>query len=127
MKKSVLFAACAILCGAAFAQAPIGVVRKPSAESDPIAAGGRTAAAAQSKVDAKTGGENVMPVAGDHRAMGHMRMDASDISAMDTNGDGMISKKEWQAFHDLSWSRMKSKNGSVSRTDMESMFKGGPN
>jgi len=49
------------------------------------------------------------------------------MKAMDTNGDGMISKKEWDAYHAGMWSRMKSKKGMMPMADVEAMMRGGPN
>ena len=74
------------------------------------------------------GGGNSMPMAaGGGMGMG-MGM-GMDMKAMDTNGDGMISKKEWDSYHSMMWNKMKPKmkKGMMSMTDMESMTKGGPN
>jgi hypothetical protein len=64
-------------------------------------------------------------------AMGgaHMGMGMGmDMKAMDTNGDGMISKKEFDSHHEAMWKKMKSKNGMVSIADMEAMMmQGGHN
>ena len=49
------------------------------------------------------------------------------MNGMDANGDGMISKKEWDRHHSRMWSRMKSKNGMMPMADVEAMMKGGPN
>lgn len=136
MKHSVLLATFAFACGAALAQAPAGVIQRPSAESNPIAAGGAPAEKAQMKTDMKK--EGAMPMAGGgmsggsmakgNMAMGRMGMGMGmDMKMMDTNGDGMISKKEWMDYHAKMWGRMKSKNGMMSMADMEAMMKGGPN
>ena len=72
------------------------------------------------------GGGNSMPMgAGGGMGMG-MGM---DMKAMDTNGDGMISKKEWDSHHAMMWNKMKPKmkKGMMSMGDMETMMKGGPN
>jgi hypothetical protein len=138
MKHSVFLATCAFACGAALAQAPAGVVQRPSAESNPIAAGGAPAEKAQMKTDMKKDG--AMPMAGvgmsggsmakGGMAMGGMGMGmgmSMDMKMMDTNRDGMISRKEWMDYHAKMWGRMKSKRGMVSTADMEAMMKGGPN
>jgi hypothetical protein len=54
-----------------------------------------------------------------------------DMKAMDTNHDGMISKKEFMKFHEDMWTKMKkNKSGMVDMKDMEmmhdGMMKGGP-
>lgn len=46
---------------------------------------------------------------------------------MDANGDGMISKQEWQAHTNRMWNNMHSKNGKVPAANVEAMLKGGPN
>lgn len=72
------------------------------------------------------GGGNSMPMG----ASGGMGMGMGmDMKAMDTNGDGMISKKEWDSHHAMMWNKMKPKmkKGMMSMADMETMMKGGPN
>lgn len=133
MKHSVLFATCAFACGAALAQAPVGVIPRPSAETNPTAAGGAPAEKAQMKTDMKKDG--AMPMAGGGMSGGSMTKGGMgmgmgmkmDMKMMDTNGDGMISKKEWMDYHAKMWGRMKSKNGMMPMADMEAMMKGGPN
>jgi hypothetical protein len=54
-----------------------------------------------------------------------------EMKAMDTNHDGMISKKEFMKFHEEIWAKMKkNKSGLVDIKDMElmhnSMMKDGP-
>ena len=45
-----------------------------------------------------------------------------DMSAMDTNHDGMISKKEFMKFHEEMWAKMKkNKSGMIDMKDMEMM------
>jgi hypothetical protein len=53
-------------------------------------------------------------------AMGGMHMGMG--KAMDANGDGMISKKEFDSHHQAMWKKMKTKNGMVSVADMEGMM-----
>lgn len=138
MKHSVLVLICALTCGAALAQAPAGVVPRPAAESNPTAAGGVPAAKAEMKTDMKKGGDGAMPMAAEGASMsggamakGTMAMGAMgmgmNMKMMDTNGDGMISKKEWMDYHTKMWGRMKSSNDMVPMADVEAMMKGGPN
>ncbi len=110
MKHMIFLTSLALVCGSALAQ------QEPPA--------GKPAATAQMKVDdKKMPGMPMEAGAGGTRTMG-MGM---DMKAMDTNGDGMISKKEWQAHHNRMWGKMKSRNGSVPMADVEAMLKGGPN
>ena len=45
-----------------------------------------------------------------------------DMSAMDANHDGMISKKEFMKFHEEMWVKMKkNKSGMIDMKDMEMM------
>lgn len=130
MKQRFILAAAALACTAAFAQAPAGVVPRPSQESNPTAAGGAPAAKAETKVDAKKGampmaaGGAAMPMASGGSMSGTSMM---GMKAMDTNGDGMISKKEWDRYHSGMWGRMKSKGSLRPTAEVEAMLKGGPN
>ena len=48
-----------------------------------------------------------------------------DMKAMDTNHDGMISKKEFMKFHEDMWAKMKkNKSGMVDIKEMEAMHEG---
>lgn len=130
MKQSVFVALAALACSAALAQAPAGTTPRPPSQVDPAAAGGAPAAKAEMRKDAKTGampmaaGGGAMPMAGGAgMGMGSMAM----MKSMDTNGDGMISKKEFDTHHKMMWNKMKPKKGMVSMADMEAMMKGGPN
>jgi hypothetical protein len=120
MKHKFVLTAAALVCTATFAQAPPGVVPRPSQETNPTAAGGTPAVKAETKVEGKKG---TTPMAGDSTS-GTSTM---GIKAMDTNGDGMISKQEWDAYHAGMWGRMKSKNGMMPIADVEAAMKGGPN
>ena len=143
MKQALIFALAALSIGTTFAQAPPGTVSRPSQETNPTASGGAPAAKAQMKVDEKKG---TMPMAGGTTPMatGSMPMAAGSMpmaagasgtmgmgmmKSMDTNGDGMISKKEWDSHHSTMWGKMKPKmnKGMVPMADMEAMMKGGPN
>ena len=129
MKQQLILAAAALLCTATFAQAPPGVVARPSQESNPASPAAGPAGKAEMKVDAKKG---AMPMAaGGTMPMGPGASTSGTatmgMKAMDTNGDGMISKKEWDAYHAGMWSRMKSKKGMMPMADVEAMMRGGPN
>ncbi|MEO5672817.1 MAG: EF-hand domain-containing protein [Ramlibacter sp.] len=53
-----------------------------------------------------------------------------NMKDMDTNGDGMISKQEWQAHHIRMWNMTHAKadkSGKIPVADVEAMLKGGPN
>ena len=49
------------------------------------------------------------------------------MMAMDTNGDGMISRREYDSYHSAMWKSMKQSKGMVSQADMDLVRKGGPN
>jgi hypothetical protein len=114
MKYSTLLALAALTCGNAFAQAPAGTLQTPAAQTDPINATGPAGVKAEAKVDARKGAS-----ANASAGMASKPMDA--------NGDGMISKKEWDQHHAAMWGSMKSKNGMMPRADVEATLKGGPN
>ena len=149
-KQSIVLALAALACSAAFAQAPAGVVAKPSNQSDPIASPGTPGAKAEMKVDAKKANGSTLsapnPVAGMGGAAASEKINpsASGGSAaaradakvearksgemtMDANGDGMISQREWNRYHSGMWGKMKTKNGMISMAEMEAQMKGGPN
>ena len=115
MKHIIFFTGVALLCGASFAQ------QEPPS--------GKPAARAQAKVEAKTGQPATAVTAGAAAGTSSMGMGMGmDMKAMDTNGDGMISKKEWQDYHGKMWGRMKAnKAGMVPITDIQATMKGGPN
>jgi len=151
-KQSFVLALAALACSAAFAQAPAGVVTTPSAQSNPNASGGTPAVKAETKVDTKkavgstlsapdptagTGGaaasEKINPSASGGKAAAKADMKvgaktgAAATGSMDTNGDGMVSKKEWNRYHSAAWNRMQGKNGMVPMAEAEAQLKGGPN
>ena len=147
MKQALLLAIAALSVGTTFAQAPPGTLSRPSQETNPTSSGGAPAAKAQMKVDEKkgvtpmTGGAapmaggvapmaaGSMPMAAGNSGTMGMGMNMGMMKSMDTNGDGMISKKEWDSHHSALWGKMKPKmkKGMVPMTDMEAMMKGGPN
>jgi hypothetical protein len=108
MKTSYFFAPLlAVACATAFAQAPTSGTPRPPSEVDATKSGGKAAEKAEMKTDAKKG---------------------AGMKAMDTNGDGMVSKAEWDAYHAGTWGKFNQKNGMVSMMDIEkSMGRDGPN
>jgi hypothetical protein len=111
MNHSLLVSLLALSCGATFAQAPAGTVQTPSQETSPAAAGGKPAAKAEGKTEAKKGETSTM---------------GAGPAKMDADADGTITKKEWDNYHSAMWKKM-SKSGKVSTADAEAMMKGGPN
>lgn len=115
-KQTVLAALAAFACSAALAQAPANNTARPPSEVNPTASGGVAASAAQNKVDQRAsrstaapadpaaGNGRAAPVAeinpsaagGKAAAKADMRVNAR---LMDTNGDGMVSRAEWDAYH----------------------------
>lgn len=108
MKKVLLTAIAVLVSSAAFAQ-DISGQKSPTEQK----AGDK----AQMKVDAKKG-MTPAPMA---------NANTPAMMAMDTNGDGMISRREYDAYHSTMWKSMKQSKGMVSQSDMDSMRKGGPN
>lgn len=45
------------------------------------------------------------------------------FTSMDMNGDGRVSRTEWNTYHGKNWSGLKQSNGAVSREEMEMMMK----
>ena len=43
------------------------------------------------------------------------------FAMMDTNGDGMVSRKEWDAYHMKSWNSMKPASKGVSTADIDKL------
>lgn len=147
-KPSLVLTLAALACTAAFAQAPAGVVATPSAQASPTTSGGTPAAKAELKVDTKkangstlsapdpvagTGGAaasaqiNPSASGGTPAAKADMKVDAklnnTAMNSMDTNGDGMVSSREWNRYQTAMWKSMKpAKNGMVPMTDVEMMM-----
>ena len=145
-KQSLVLALAGLACSAAFAQAPAGVVSTPSANSNPTASGGTPAAKAEMKVDSKKAAGSTLsapnPVAGMGgaaptpqvnpnasggmpQAKADMKANARTMGSMDTNGDGMVSKREWDRHHSGMWGQMKPKNGMMPMAEVEAMMKAG--
>lgn len=125
-RTSILFA-CLFASGVALAQAPAEVLTRPAQETNPAASGGMPAAKAQTKADMKQGMDGSAAMAPAKGGMGMGMGKGMGASAMDTNGDGMVSKKEWTDHHTKMWAMMKSKNGKVPVADVDATLQGGPN
>ncbi len=122
MKKVLLTAIAALVTSAAFAQAAPGAAAGGTATKEEIS--GQKSKAEQSvgnKAQAKVEARKDMNVAAVANA------DGSKMMVMDTNGDGMISRREYNAYHLAMWKSMKQSKGMVSQGDMDTMRKGGPN
>ena len=149
MKKLLIVTAVAFACSAAMAQTPATPVNPANParalESGAVAVPPKTAAAAESKVDARQAANpGVGPTMGSKapetgsvppnaKAAGKAEMNvqtrkaagADTMMAMDSNGDGMISRKEYDNYHGSMWKKMKLSNGRVAQADMDMMLKGG--
>ena len=146
MKQLLIATAVALACSAALAQTPASPVRPSQVEQGAVPISPKTAAAAEAKVDARKsanpGADGTMvkqtPVTGEvpagsktAAAKGEMNADArkggdSKLKmAMDTNGDGMISRKEYDAYHAVMWKGMKHHRGMVSEVDVQTRLKQG--
>lgn len=122
MKTTLTAVAIALWCGAAFAQTSMGM---PAQEKDPNAVGGKAADKAQMNTDARKAA--TPDAASTMGAPPPSRRSMRVFNGIDTNGDGVISKEEWDAHNARMWNRM-NKNGSIAVRDMEAaMNDGGPN
>jgi hypothetical protein len=120
MKRSILFLAMALAGGAVLAQAPASVTPRPPAEVNPNASGGKAQAKGEMNAQAKGANSGMSASAGATATMGN--------KAMDANGDGFVSRQEWDAYHGRMWGTMKpNKKGMVPWADVEAKMKGGPN
>lgn len=139
MQKQTIFAALATLaCTAALAQAPASVNARPPAEVNPTASGGAAAANAQNKVDMRTSQSSAAPAnpaAGDGRAAPVAEINPSaaggkaaataqtrvNARLMDSNGDGTVSRQEWDTYHASAWNSMRLTNTGVSTADIDKL------
>ena len=120
MNRSILFVAMALAGGAVLAQAPAAVTPRPPAEVNPNASGGKAQAKGEMNAEAKGSKMGTQAPAVATATMGN--------KAMDANGDGYVSRKEWDAYHGRMWGTMKpNKKGMVPWADVEAKLKGGPN
>ena len=129
MKKFLLTAIATLVTSAAFAQAApaaagaaspgsagTGTATKEDITGKKSATEQKTADKAQMKVDARTG-----------KTTGSMADSNSPaMMAMDTNNDGMISRREYDTYHSTMWKSMRPSKGMVSQADMDLVRKGGP-
>ena len=137
MQKHTVIAALATLaCSAALAQAPAPVTSRPAAEVSPIASGGPAASNAQNKVDQRAY-QNPQapanPAKGDGRSAPVAEINPSaaggkaaanadarvNARLMDTNGDGMVSRQEWDVYHTNAWNRMQPGGTGVSTAEVD--------
>ena len=138
-KHTALAAIAALACTTALAQAPVSQNTRPPSEVAPAASGGPAAARAQNKVDDRSArstaapadaaaapGGRTAPVAeidptrsgGKAAAKAETRV---NVRLMDTNGDGMVSRSEWDAYHTSAWDGMKPSASGVSTADIDRM------
>ena len=54
------------------------------------------------------------------------RKSMTEMTPMDANGDGKITKREYDRYHAAMWNRMKGTNGTVSQTEMQSRMTNSP-
>lgn len=138
-KQNVVVAALAALaCTAALAQAPATTNARPPSEVNPAASGGPAAANAQNKADNRASHSTAAPAnpaKGDGRGapVAEINPSASGGKAaataearvgarlMDTNGDGMVSRQEWDTYHTTAWNNMKPTGSGVSTADVDRM------
>ena len=117
MKKVLLTAIAVLVSSAAFAQAAGGTATKEEISGQKSTSEQKTGDKAQMRVDAKKG-MTAAPMA---------NANTPAMMAMDTNGDGMISRREYDTYHSAMWKSMKQSKGMVSQADMDTARKGGPN
>ena len=148
-KQSLVLALAALACSSAFAQASAGSGGAAvTQEVNPSTSGNAPAAKAEMKVDNRKASGSILAVpnpgavttptqqvnpyasSGAPEAKAQRKVDARTNAAatgsMDTNGDGMVSKREWDRYHSGMWGQMKSKNGMMSMSDMEAQRKNIP-
>jgi len=99
INHSLLVALLALSYGAAFAQAPA------SQDSNTAAASDKSAGKTEKMESPKTS------------KMG------TGTTKMDADGDGTVTKQEWDAYHAAMWDKL-NKGGKVSTADAEAMMKG---
>lgn len=138
MKKVLLATAVALVCSGAFAQttpdpARGNTVTGPGTPSttDKAAVAGQAKADARKAANPNAGTEPMKPVPNEgtpsttDRASvaGQAKADAkksrTEMTPMDANGDGKITKREYDRYHSAMWSSMKGTSGTVSQTEMQ--------
>ena len=130
-KQTIIAALAAIACTAALAQAPNAP--RPPSEVNPAASGGPAAANAQHKVDDRAARSTAAPANPAGAPVAEIKPSASGGKAaakaearvgarlMDSNGDGMVSRAEWDAYHTAAWNNMKPTGSGVSTADVDRM------
>ena len=146
MKQVLVTTALALACVAAFAQTPASppTPGKPP-ESGAVPISPKAAAAAEKNEDARQAARpnatvtqtkkppetGNVPTSDKTAAAANTKIatrDASEadvMAAMDTNGDGMISRKEYNSYHGGIWKKLKMKNGMATKEDVQAMLKQG--
>jgi hypothetical protein len=114
MRFAIVTLAAALACGTAFAQAPAGTVARPSNQQNPNASGGQPQA--KGEVNAQAKGKDSGATTTASATMGH--------KAMDANGDGFVTRKEWDTYHGKMWSGMKGEKRGVPWATVESGMMG---
>lgn len=134
-KQTLLTALATLACTAALAQAPATVNTRPPAEVNPTASGGPAAANAQNKVDNRSGGDIKNPTKGLGNSAPPAEINPSasggkaaataqnrvDVRLMDQNGDGRVSRQEWDTYHSNAWNSMNPTNTGVSNADIDKL------
>jgi len=137
-KQTVVAALAALACTAALAQAPATNTARPPSEVNPAASGGPAAANAQNKADNRASQSTAVPAnpaKGDGRGapVAEINPSASGGKAaakaetrvnarlMDSNGDGMVSRQEWDTYHANAWNNLKPSNTGVSTADIDKL------
>jgi hypothetical protein len=136
MKQVLIATTLALACAATFAQTP--ATAEPG--KTPISA--KAGAAAEAKVEARkeagTGTamqtpavpeRGAAPASAKTAAAAEKNVDARKSASheamkpMDTNGDGMVSRTEYNNYHASMWKKMKMTKGQVAQSDMQEMMK----
>lgn len=100
VKQVLIATTLALACAATFAQSPT-TITEPG--KTPISA--KAGAAAEAKVEARK------------------EASAETAKPMDANGDGMISRTEYNNYHASMWKKMKLTKGMAAQSDMHEMMK----
>lgn len=145
MNKHILMAALGSLaCSAALAQAPKGVLERPPPQAYPSQSGGVPADKAQQRnatessttapspatgvvPQGTTPPAQINPIAAGGPAAATAEMGAN-ARIMDANGDGMISRQEWDRHHGDMWMGMAARypDGNVPMTEVDKRLRGTP-
>jgi hypothetical protein len=131
-RTSATLAATLLVCGAAFGTAALA--QAPMAATSQMSPNGGMAQDVTSTGKDKRAA-NMGTNAADRAAAQKMMMDmepkdmpmTTRMKVMDTNGDGMISRREYDQYHAMMWRRMKTTNGMIPMADMQDALRGGAN